>query len=135
MRAEGGTGEATQRFFGETAFWDANNLDLAGVIDEDGYKRVVDVSVLPRETAAKKSIGLWDTKADWDELSDISQEMPVRAAYGEQLAARWLIEQSSWRERLGAEPPPQVKMTPELRQKLLVLGYLGKPLPRGNREE
>jgi len=38
-------------------------------------------------------------------------------------------------ERLGAKPPPQVKMTPELRKKLLLLGYLGGPLPRGNGEE
>jgi len=133
--AQGGTGEVDRRFYGETAFWDANNLDLVGVLDEDGYKRVIDVSVQPRETAAKESIGLWDTKADWDELSDLSETTPVRAAYGEQLIARWLIEQRSWRERLGAKPPPQVKMTPELRKKLLMLGYLGKPLPRGNREE
>lgn len=133
--AQGGAGEANRRFYGETAFWDANNLDLVGVLDEDGYKRVVDVSVLPRETATKEAIGLWDTGIDWDEVSDVSEEMPVRAAYGEQLLARWLIEQRSWRERLGAKPPPQVKMTPELRKKLLMLGYLGGPLPRGNREE
>ena len=132
--AQGG-GEGNRRFYGETAFWDSNDLDLVGVIDEDGYKRVIDVSVLPRETATKESIGLWETGADPDEVREVSGERPVRAAYGEQLIARWLVKQRRWREELGAKPPPQVTMTPELRKKLLVLGYLGGPLPRGNREK
>ncbi len=131
--AEGVGKDANRRFCAETAFWDSNDLDLVGVIDEDGYKRVVDVSVLPRETATKESLGLWDTGADPDELKDLSESMPVRAAYGEQLLARWLVAQRRWRKELGAKPPPQVEMTPELRRKLLVLGYLGGPLPRGNR--
>ena len=122
-----------RRVYGETSVWDTNDLDLVAVIDEDGYKRVIDVSVLPRETATRKSIGLWDTRADPDETVDLLERMPVRAAYGEQLIARWLVAQSQWRHKLAAGPPPRIELTEELREQLHALGYLrGGPSTRHN---
>jgi hypothetical protein len=94
------------------------------VIDEDGYKRVIDASVPPRETATKRSIGLWDTRVDPEEHNDLSASMPVRAAYDEQLIAGWLLGQRAWRERVAAPPAPKVKLSAELQRKLKNLGYL-----------
>ncbi len=129
--AQGAVKDSPRRVFAETAFWDSNDLDLVGLLDEDGYKRVLDVSVLPRQNAAKGSLGLWDTQADPDELHDLSQSMPVRTKYCDQLIAEWLLRQNEWRSGLRAGPPPQVEMTPELRRKLLDLGYLRGPPPAG----
>lgn len=114
----------SRRIYGETSMWEANNLDLVAVIDEDGYKRVIDASVPPRETATKQSVGLWDTSSDPDEHDDLSAKLPVRAAYDEQLIAAWLLEQRAWRERVAAPPAPKVKLSAELQRKLRDLGYL-----------
>jgi arylsulfatase A-like enzyme len=114
----------SRRIYGETSMWEANNLDLVAVIDEDGYKRVIDASVPPRETATKQSVGLWDTRSDPGEHDDLSARLPVRAAYDEQLIAGWLLEQRAWRERVAAPPAPKVKLSAELERKLRNLGYL-----------
>jgi len=113
-----------RRIYAETSMWEANNLDLVAVIDEDGYKRVIDASVPPRETATKRSTGLWDTRVDPEERNDLSASMPVRAAYDEQLIAGWLLEQRASRERVAAPPAPKVKLSAELQRKLRDLGYL-----------
>jgi len=130
--AAGGSGG--RRIYAEVARWDSNALDLAGVIDEDGYKRVIDVSVLPRETATRNSVGLWDTKSDPGEKRDLSAEMPVRAAYGEQLLARWLVQQSRWLERPVEEERLRVELSPEERRVLEALGYHGGRLGDGSGE-
>jgi arylsulfatase A-like enzyme len=127
--AQGAVEDSPRHVFGETAFWDSHDLDLVGVLDEDGYKRVLDVSVLPRENAAEGSVGLWDTHTDPDELHDLCESMPVRTKYCDQLIAQWLHRQSEWRSGLRPGPPPRVEMTPELRRKLLHLGYLRGPPP------
>ncbi len=117
--------EANRRIYAEVSRWDSNDLDLVAVIDEDGYKRVVDVSVPPRETAAKKSLGLWDTHADPREETDLADTLPVRAAYDELLLARWLLRQRDWREKVGAAPPPRLEIDDGLKQQLRALGYVG----------
>ena len=58
------------------------------------------------------------------EVTDLAGLMPVRAAYGEQLIARWLNEQRSWRDSLEVAAPPPVELTDELRENLRALGYL-----------
>ncbi len=117
--------EPDRRLYAEVSEWAANNLDLVAAIDEDGYKRVIDTSVLPRETAPKKSIGLWDTGSDPDERTDLTGKLPVRAAYDEQLLAGWLLDQLGSRRRAGGSTPsPRVKMSEELKRKLQNLGYL-----------
>jgi hypothetical protein len=117
--------EASRRIYGEVSRWDSNDLDLVCVIDEDGYKRVVDVSVPPRETATKKSLGLWDTRTDPKEEEDLVAELPVRAAYDEILIARWMLEQREWREQSAVSPPPKVDIEDAVRQQLRALGYVG----------
>jgi len=120
-----GPGRAPGRcVYGETAYWDSNDLDLVGVIDEDGYKRVIDLSVPPRENATKKSLGLWDTGNDRAEKVDLIEKMPVRAAYDEQLIAHWLVEQRAWREASAAGPPPKIELSDELRRELQGMGYV-----------
>ena len=46
---------SSRRIYAEVSRWESNDLDLAAVIDEDGYKRVMDMSVLPRENATERS--------------------------------------------------------------------------------
>lgn len=111
-------------FFAEVSQQDSNAHDLLGVIDSRGYKRVVDVSVLPRETAPEESLGLWDTESDPAEIHDLSGDKPVLAAYLDQLIVRWLYEQRAWRDSLGVAPPPRVELTDELEDSLRTLGYL-----------
>jgi len=117
--------------YGEVSKWASNDLDLAAVIDEDGYKRVVDLSVLPRENAAKKSLGLWHSRSDPKESLDLLGTLPVRASYGEQLIARWLHVQQSWCGESRA-PQPRAVMSDALRRELEALGYL-QPHARGSK--
>jgi arylsulfatase A-like enzyme len=117
-------GRGDRLFFAEVSQQDSNAHDLVGVIDEKGFKRVVDVSVLPRETATKESLGLWDTESDGAEVRDLSGSMPVRTAYCDQTIVRWLYEQREWRRSLGVAAPPPAELTDELRDQLRDLGYL-----------
>jgi arylsulfatase A-like enzyme len=117
------TGTRTRPVYAEVSWHEANHLDFVAVIDEDGYKRVLDVSVNPGEFATKKSLGLWDTADDADEQHDLSTLMPVRAAYGEQLIAQWLVTQEECRATL-ADAPATVEITDEMREELQALGYL-----------
>jgi arylsulfatase A-like enzyme len=118
--------------FMEVSRWDTNDIDLVAVIDEDGFKRVVDVSVPPHETATRSSIGLWDTRTDPQEQVDLSRKLPVRAAYDEQLIAQWLLEQREVRRRSRSVAPPKVDFDQALRKELEALGYLGGP-PKARR--
>ncbi|MBN1460574.1 MAG: sulfatase [Armatimonadetes bacterium] len=117
----------TRVIYGETSRWDSNDVDLVAVIDSDGWKRVIDVSVPPQETAAQSSLGLWNTRTDTRECDDALQDQPVRAAYEEQLLARWLVEQYRWRESSAHESPPQVSLDEAIRRELQALGYVGTP--------
>ena len=114
----------SRRVYAEVSRWDSNDLDLVAVIDEDGYKRVIDVSVLPRENATERSIGLWDTRADPMEERDLSRERPVRARYGEQLIAEWLVEQKDGGRGSPAGTQPKVQLDEDMRRQLQDLGYL-----------
>jgi len=102
----------------------SNELDLLAVVDEDGFKRVLDMSVVPGAKATERSVGLWNTLVDPDEQEDLTEFLPVRAAYHEQLLARWLVEQREWRGADSAAGPPAVEMTDELKQNLRALGYM-----------
>jgi len=130
-RASGG-GEG-EPFYAELSQFGGNDLDLVAVIDEDGYKRAIDLSVAPRETAAKKSIGLWDTRSDPGEEVDLSTKLPARAAYGEQLIARWLVAEKERREKSAAGAPPRVHLDDEIRQQLRDFGYVGDAGGTGDR--
>jgi len=102
-------------------------LDLVGIIDEDGYKRVLDPSgrrSIKGRTATEESVGLWNTEEDVGEQVDLRSSNPVRAAYDEQLIARWLQEQRQWRHVLAREPALAVELTDEMRKELQALGYL-----------
>ncbi|MCJ7749971.1 MAG: sulfatase-like hydrolase/transferase, partial [Armatimonadetes bacterium] len=122
--------------YAEVARYDGDDLVLASVIDEDGYKRVLNTSRLRGMwpfrgvrplwgmRATKESIGLWNTQEDVGEQLDLRSTNPVRAAYHEQLIARWLQEQRHWRDVLVREPAPPVELTDEMRKELRELGYL-----------
>ncbi|HUU53611.1 MAG TPA: sulfatase [Armatimonadota bacterium] len=114
----------SRRFYAELSQFGGNEIDLVGVIDEDGFKRVIDLSAAPRETAARKSLGLWDTGADPGEEREVSGRLPVRAAYDEQLIAQWLLEQRQVRQGLTGAPAPRVQISDELEKQLRSLGYL-----------
>ena len=51
---------------------------LLGVLDEDGYKRVI--APCEPDRREPKRLGLWDTKADPGEKRNVVDSMPVRAA-------------------------------------------------------
>ncbi|MBN2405912.1 MAG: sulfatase [Coriobacteriia bacterium] len=113
------------RVFAEVSRLDDNAVDLVGVIDEDGFKRVMDVSVAPRETAAQGSLGLWDTREDSQEMVNLVDEFPVRSAYGEQLLAEWLVQQNARLDTRTRSFVPQVEVSPERARELQTLGYVG----------
>ncbi len=117
--------------YAEVSKWAGNDLNLVGVIDEDGYKRVVDVSVSPQDNATQQSLGLWDTRADPKEEVDLSEKLPVRAAYGEQLIVRWLHGQLDWSGK-GPAPEGPVVISEELERELRALGYLQPGSPSLN---
>ncbi len=117
-------GQEGRLLFAEVSQQDCNAIDLVGVIDEEGYKRVVDVSILPREAATKESLGLWETGSDGAERRDLSDAMPVRTAYCEQLSVDGLYEQREWRASLGVGAAPKAELTEEVEKGLRALGYL-----------
>lgn len=96
---------------------------LVGVIDEDGYKRVIaaDSGVDPKQY---RWIGLWHTGSDPGEKTDLTETMPVRAAYGEQLIAEWLAGQESLAQGVERGPSAPIRLTGEMQQQLRALGYL-----------
>ena len=118
-------GSVPRRYiFAEHSIYDANTLDIVGVIDEDGYKRTVDMAVTPTSRATEKSIGLWDTRGDAGEQADLTATLPLRAAYDEQLIAQWLLIQQQSRDSLVSGRAPSLEMTDYLRKDLRALGYL-----------
>ena len=118
------TAEPPRRSYCEISKLDSRNIDLVGVIDEDGFKRVVDLAADPGAAATARSLGLWDTRADPQERDDLSAGEPVRAAYDDQLLAHWLLEQRRTRTHLAAAPPPTPEISDELRDQLRGLGYM-----------
>ncbi|NIM06862.1 MAG: sulfatase-like hydrolase/transferase [Armatimonadetes bacterium] len=114
----------SRRVYAGVSPLEENELDLITVIDEDGYKRVINMSPKEVAQATEKSVGLWDTKTDLKEQVDLIESLPVRAAYDEQLLAHWLTTQTYWYIGASAEEMPAVKMTDELREQLKALGYL-----------
>ena len=95
---------------------------LLGVLDEDGYKRVI--APCEPDRREPKRLGLWDTKADPGEKRNVVDAMPVRAAYGEQLIAGWLTETLRGLESAPKEAPRLVEAGEERRRELRALGYL-----------
>jgi arylsulfatase A-like enzyme len=95
---------------------------LLGVLDEDGYKRVI--APCEPDRREPKRLGLWDTKVDPDEKRNVVDSMPVRSAYGEQLIAGWLAGRLRDRESAPQEAPRLVEATEERRRELRALGYL-----------
>ncbi len=120
--------ESTPRIYCEVARLDDNAVDLVGVIDEDGFKRVIDLSAVPGAIATPRSTGLWNTLSDPREQDDLVDEWPVRAAHGEQLIAQWLLDQKQWRDKLHQGPQPAPEISERLKEQLRALGYLGAPL-------
>jgi arylsulfatase A-like enzyme len=101
-------------------------IDLIAIIDEAGYKQVIDASSDPG-VATKASVGLWDSKTDEKEKQDLSRRFPVLAAYHEQRIALWLQQQRFWRAQ--APPKKDSKSSPspmseKMRRELRALGYL-----------
>jgi len=95
---------------------------LLGVLDEDGYKRVI--APCEPDRRETKRLGVWDTNADPDERRNLVDSMPVRAAHGEQLIACWLAEKLRDRESAPQEAPQSVDASEERRRELRALGYL-----------
>jgi len=100
-------------------------IDLVGVIDEEGYKRVFDLSPIPGAGSPPATIGLWDTDRDPREHTDLCQTRPLRAAYHEVLAAHYLVAQEAFlRAASQAGPETSVPLPDDVRKKLEALGYL-----------
>jgi choline-sulfatase len=101
-----------------------NRLDLVGVIDEEGYKRVFNMSVKGGGPASPTALGLWDTRADPAEQKDLVASLPVRADYEEALMARYLLTQRWWRGAASTGKTAEAPLTAAMREHLKALGYL-----------
>jgi arylsulfatase A-like enzyme len=110
--------------FAELSTYSNNKLDLVALIDEHGYKRVCDMSVEPGARARRSSIGLWDTRRDPRESVDLSDSLPVRAAYDEMLLGRYLVVQRWWRGPASTGTTASAPLTPAMRRQLQAMGYL-----------
>ncbi len=110
--------------FAELARYGDNSLDLVCVIDEDGYKRVVDMSAVPWQLVSDRAVGLWDTRRDPSERIDFTALLPVRVSYHEQLIARWLLDQLYWHDLCATEPEPVPEVPEKLRRELEAVGYV-----------
>jgi arylsulfatase A-like enzyme len=113
--------DSTRHIYGETVL---PGLDLLAVMDSDGYKSVVALSGLERRRTAREAVGLWDTQSDPGETADLRASLPVRAAYHEQLLARWLSEQASRRAHITEGPAASTGLTERTKRELRALGYL-----------
>ncbi len=100
----------------------AQGAELAAVIDEDGYKRIVDLSGRPDSAAHPAQLGLWHTSEDPREHQNLLKQMPVRAAYDEQLIAQWLSAQDAGQSSRG--PAPSIPLSEKARDELRALGYV-----------
>lgn len=101
--------------------WEVPNL--LGVIDEDGYKRVIAADA-DADTDQYLWLGLWDTGSDPGERTDLVDSLPVRAAYGEQLIAQWLAGQQRVAGDTNATSTPSSEFTDEMQDELRALGYI-----------
>jgi arylsulfatase A-like enzyme len=100
-------------------------IDLGAVIDESGYKRVMDISPHLDAGPPQKALGLWDTKVDPAEQRDLSRSRPVLAAYEEQSIALWMQRQHYWRGgQFRGYAPASRKLPEAIRRDLKSLGYL-----------
>jgi len=89
--------------------------ELIGVIDAQGYKRVLDTS--RDHWIPKEAQGLWDTRQDPGERHQIEDE--ERAAQCAVVASQWVSSQ-----RAVSLERRHVTLPPEARQELQALGYL-----------
>jgi arylsulfatase A-like enzyme len=99
-------------------------LDLLAVMDSDGYKSVVALSGVEERRTAREAVGLWDIRSDPEETADLRDSLPVRAAYHEQLLARWLLEQTSQRAHITDGLAEPTELTERTKRELRALGYL-----------
>jgi arylsulfatase len=103
----------------------AERPNLACVIDEDGYKRVLETSGRSTVDGIEKTVGLWDTENDPKEQHNLIKSLPVRAAYDEQLIAQWLNDQRKLRSEVSAAgKTPSRKIPEKLEKELKSLGYI-----------
>ncbi|NIM07431.1 MAG: sulfatase-like hydrolase/transferase, partial [Armatimonadetes bacterium] len=56
-----------RRIYAQLSPFEENNLDLLAIIDEDGFKRVLNMSVGTDVKPTERSVGLWDLNSDPDE--------------------------------------------------------------------
>ncbi|NIR00388.1 MAG: hypothetical protein GTN78_09340, partial [Gemmatimonadales bacterium] len=126
LRPDVANGAASQirPIFSEVSKHANNHLDLIGVIDEEGYKRVLDMSVPRGIRATTESVGLWDTSVDEREQADLRRTRPVRASHCEQLIANWLTQQRELRESIVPDETVPMEMTEDLERELRGLGYV-----------
>jgi arylsulfatase A-like enzyme len=123
--AGGPRASGSRPVFAEASMHGPTKCDLVAVIDADGYKRVLDMSVGKGGGRGPRWAGLWDTGSDPEERVDLTSSHPARAAYLEQLIASWLLEQIRLRDELGISPAAdQGELPEELRRDLEALGYL-----------
>jgi arylsulfatase A-like enzyme len=109
--------------FFEVSMGSTNERDLVGVMDGDGHKRVIDLSVAQRRDDDRPWMGLWDTRADPDEKIDLTSDLPATSAWLEQVIASWLSTEARSRP-FSPTDAPSAEMSDELRRQLEALGYL-----------
>ena len=119
-----GDAPGSRRLFAEVCASASGECHLVGVIDQDGYKLVRDVSPVSERPSTEASRGLWDTTQDCREAVDIEKTLPDRAARCDALLSHWQQSQEARRSALAGEGETRLLVTDEMRRDMRALGYL-----------
>jgi len=123
LARRGGASEP-RPLFAEVCTSAEGECHLVGVIDEDGYKLVRDVSAAQEHPSTEASRGLWLTEDDCQECADLEDSLPERAARCDELLRQWLQRQAARRAALAEEETERPVVTDEMRREMKALGYL-----------
>jgi len=110
--------------FSETWLRSGFRPNMIAILDEDGYKRAIMMIDPQKKEIIPEISGLWHLDNDPGEERNLIDELPVRAAYDEQLLGHWMATQSQYKVMGSGESSSGEEIPENLREDLEAMGYL-----------